>query len=138
VTKMVPSSERDECKGAVRIPVPDQDRSPTAGTEERLSPPPQEKTSVLGPRVDKEKQPKWRSNPLRAPSPSVPAESSTRREDPTIQIPEEGQTMAGFLRILKDELLKELKGDIRDHTSEFLAFETLPGGWFMVAINLHG
>jgi hypothetical protein len=68
------------------------------------------KTPVPEPRVDKGKQPERRPDPLR----TVPAESSTRRGDPVIRIPEDGQTVVGLLRILKEELLKELRGDLSD------------------------
>jgi hypothetical protein len=104
-------------KRAVWTPRPVQDRIPiheTAETGRTLSPPPQEKTPILEPRVDKGKQPKRRPDPLRATPLLVPVESSIRRGDPVIQIPEDGQTMVGLLRILKEELLKELKGDIGD------------------------
>jgi hypothetical protein len=89
-------------------PAPIQDRIPTReiATERRLSPPLQEKTPVLEPRVDKGKQPERRPDPSRAPPPSAPVESSTRT---VIRIPKDGQTITGFFRILK-----ELKGDIGD------------------------
>jgi hypothetical protein len=104
--------ERDEPEGAGRTPGPVQDRIPTRDTAEagrRLRSPSQEKRPIPEPRVDKGKQPERRLDPLRM----APAESSTRG-DPVIRIPEDGQTVVGLLRILKEELLKELRGDLSD------------------------